>query len=272
VSELPKWTNPDGTTRKLGFDPERAKSPMAFKAEINWVEIPDVPDSELIPFDLFDNPKFPIRIKDQGSIGACTGHMVATGMERMLWQGGYGDVDLSPWFLYAYACNGIDRGAIITDVIDLAATVGTCRENLVPHGVYNPRKITQEARDDAKHWRIEIQAGKPRKWRDWIVGTHLRGTWMHSIAVNSGFDQLDRDGVPGNSPGIHNHAVVSGYGLKRTGRHGWLVKCVNSWGERWGQKGCCWLNEDAIEGTFGQAVLILSVAVKNELNPPKVAE
>lgn len=269
---LPDWTTPDGKPRKLGFDPERAKSPMTFRADVQWMDIPDVPDSELVPFDLFTNPNFWVRIKDQGSIGACTGHMAATGMERMLWQANYRPVSLSPWYLYSLACGGVDRGAVITDVIDLAAAVGTCREALVPRGTYNPRTLSSEAKADAKNWRIEIKAGKPKTWRDWIVGTHLRATMMHSVPVNSGFDQLDRDGVPNNSPGVHNHAVCSGFGLKKTARQGWVVKTANSWGTAWGQKGCFWTSESTIEGDYGQAVLIMSMTVQRDLNPPKVAE
>lgn len=268
---LPDWTNPDGTIRKLGFDTEKAKAPMSFRAEIDWVDIPDIPDSELVAFDLFENPEFPVTIKDQGRWGACTGHMLATGMERMLWQAGYGDINLSAFFPYAIACKGIDRGAVISDVIDIGANLGVCRENLVPHGTIDPRRLSKEAREDAKGWRIEIKAGKPRRWRDWISATHLRATIMHSVAVNTKFDELDADGAPDNVPGIHNHAVVSGFGLKKTRRYGWMPKCVNSWGLRWGWNGCCWLSEDTIAGDWGQSIVILSVKVKPELNPPKVA-
>lgn len=269
MSDVPTWETPDGKERKLGFNPDRMAKPFRMNALVRLTDIPDFPDSEIVPFDLADNPSFAYRVKDQGSIGACTGYAMTAGMERLLWQSGYGNVRLSPDFLYALACNGIDRGAYLDQVCDIAATTGTPEERFVKARTFDPRKLTAEAKADAANWKVELTVAIPQTWRQFVNAVNARGVVYHSVAVNSNFDTLDTYGVPGNRSGVHNHAVLSGFGLKRTTKWGWQLKMPNSWSEKWGQKGFAWLAEKNIAGTMGQAIAIFSVNVKRDLNPPE---
>lgn len=270
MSDLPIVTTPDGTERKLGFNPDGKKKPVAFATKVTSVDVPDFPDSEIVPFDLAENKSFGYRVKDQFAEGACTGFGLASVMELMLWRAGYGNFTLSPWFLYAIACNGIDRGAYLDQVTDIATKTGTCEDKFVPARTINPRKLTKAARDDAANWRVEATVALPKTWKQLRDCCNARYGLYHSIHADNGLNTLDREGVPNNGPGTHNHAIASGFGLKRSARHGWLVKAPNSWSEKWGQRGYMWESEDTIAGSQGQFIAIVSLKVKRDLNPPSI--
>lgn len=270
MSDLPTVTTPDGTERKLGFNPEGKARPVSFSVKLRTAEVPDFPDSEIRPFDLANNKSFKYQVKDQFAEGACTGFGLASTMELMLWRAGYGNFKLSPWFLYAIACNGVDRGSYLDLVTDIATKTGTCEDKLVPPRTINPRKLTKAAWDDAKNWRIEATIALPKTFKQLRDCSNARYGLYHSIHADSGLNKLDREGVPDNRPGTHNHAIASGFGLKLSPRHGWLIKSVNSWGEKWGNKGFMWLSEDSVAGSFGQFIAIVSLKVKRDLNPPKI--
>jgi hypothetical protein len=272
VSDLPIVVTPDGTERKLGFNPDQKKKPVSFHTKVKKVEIPDFPDSELVPYDLAENKSFTYRVKDQFAEGACTGFGLASTMERALWQAGYGNHILSPWFLYAIACNGIDRGSYLDKVCDIATKTGTCLDRYVPPRTINPRVLTAAAREDAKNWQVELSVALPETFKQLRDCANARYPLYHSIHADSGLNTLDRDGVPNNRPGIHNHAIASGFGLKNTRSDGWVIKAPNSWSEKWGHKGFMWLGEGNLAGDFGQFIAIVSLRVKRDLNPPAIAE
>jgi hypothetical protein len=270
MSDLPVVVTPDGTERKLGFNPEQREKPVAFSPLMREVEVPDFPDSEMVPFDLAKVASFRYRIKDQFAEGACTGFGMASCMERMLWQAGYGDIVLSPWFLYAIECNGVDRGGYLDSVCRIATETGTCEDHFVPPRTINPRKLPRTAWDDAANWKVELTVALPKTWRQLTSCVNARWMIYHSLHADSGINTLDSTGTPGNKPGPHNHAVSTGFGLKQTSRWGWQTKMANSWSEKWGNKGYCWLAEKNIAGSYGQFIAIVSVKVKRDLNPPEV--
>lgn len=270
MSDLPVIVTPDGTERKLGFNPEGKKKPVAFKTRISTVEVPDFPDSEIQPFDLARNRSFSYKVKDQFAEGACTGFGLASAIELTLWRAGYGNFVMSPWFLYAIECGGIDRGGYVDSVADIAGKYGICEDKHVPHRTINPKKIPKPAWDDAKNWILDAKIAIPRSFKQLRDCANARYALYHSIHADSGLNNLDREGVPDNASGTHNHAIASGFGLKLSKKYGWLIKSPNSWGEKWGNKGYMWLAEDNIAGNFGQFIAIVSLRVKRDLNPPKI--
>jgi len=243
---VPNWSLPDGTTTKLGNHVPPGRVMRV------GLKLPDIPDSELREFDLTTNPDWRVKVKNQGSFGACNGHAAATSLEIARYINGLDYVPLSSWLVYADLCQGWDRGSIIADALKHLSNIGTCEESLVPHGTIQPRRVSAEARADAGRFRIEI-GYDIETHRDLVIATHLRKPQNFSVPVNSNFNTLDAEGVPGNRPGAHNHAVCGGLGLKRSTKHGWLVKTQNSWGEQWGQGGFFWAAERTTQGSYPDA-------------------
>lgn len=270
MSDLPVIVMPDGTERKLGFNPEGKKKPVSFKTRISTVEVPDFPDSEIVPFDLARNRSFSYKVKDQFAEGACTGFGLASAIELTLWRAGYGNFVMSPWFLYAIECNGVDRGGYLDSVADIAGKHGVCQDRFVPPRTINPKKIPKPAWEDARNWILDAKVALPKTFKQLRDCANARYALYHSIHADSGLNSLSSEGIPNNRPGPHNHAIASGFGLKLSQREGWVIKAPNSWGEKWGHKGYMWLGEDNVAGSNGQFIAIVSLKVKRDLNPPKI--
>lgn len=259
IDGVPNWSLPDGTTTKLGNHvPHERVVRVSLK-------LPDIPDSELREFDLTANPDWPVKIKNQGSFGACNGHAAATSLEIARYIAGLDHVPLSPWLIYADLCQGWDRGSNIGEALKHLSNVGTCPEHLVPHGTIQPRRVSAEARAEVLRFRIEI-GFELNSFRDLIVASFLRIPFNFSVPVNANFNQLDAEGVPGNRPGAHNHAMCGGFGLKRSTKHGLLFPALNSWGELWGIRGKCNISERNLEGTFSDNYGV-SAVISDPKNP-----
>lgn len=264
-----QWTTPDGERRHLGcFEPPPGY--MAVRTE----KIPDVPESEWREFDYYEDvPGFEqfAVIENQGSYGACNAYAACTSLSLAAWIAGYDWTRLDPWYLYGVLSGGVDRGSIISDAVKMLMSTGTCRAGMVPYGTMNPARRSAEAHADAKNHQIEITLGKIETHRDLCIATHMRWPGNHSVPVNSSFDTLDSDGVPGNRPGPHNHAVTYGFGLKKTIKNGWIVQDVNSWSEKWGRKGRFWVAERTTQGYYPDSYCIMAVRFLNYPEPQRVA-
>lgn len=272
MSDLPVIVTPDGTERKLGFNPDQKARPVSFATRVKQVEVPDFPDSEIRPFDLEESKSFKLDVKDQTTFGACTGFSISSIIARLSWQAGYGNFRFSPWYPYSKAAKGVDRGAYLDQVVDIVTKDGICDDRFVPYGTIDPKKLSKEAKADAANWKIELTVALPETWKQIRDCVNARWSVYHSVHADNGFNRLNEAGIPQNSPGTHNHAVWTGLGLKRTSRYGDLLKMQNSWSTKWGIRGCAWINEDVIAGYYGQFIAIVSVNVKRDLNPPKVVD
>ena len=142
---LDKWVLPNGQIVSLG----NTEPPVDLILPVRGV-LPDVPEHKWQEFDLRKDTSYPVKIKNQGSYGACNGHAAASSLEDARYIAGLGYVPLSAWLVYADLCNGVDRGSSIAEALTLLQKSGTCDDALVPHGVINPRRIDAGARENAK--------------------------------------------------------------------------------------------------------------------------
>lgn len=262
MSDLEPWVTPDGETRYLGHKPSTLLLSTSF-------QLPDIPDSELREFDFRDDPKYPVKIKDQDGKGACNGHAAASSYEDACYIAGLPYVPISAWSIYAPLCDGWDVGSSIADAFVLLRDEGAAEESLVEYGTINPRKLTKAALDDRANHRIEIGC-KLNSFREMCIAAHLRMPFNFSVPVNSRFNNLDDDGVPQNQPGPHNHAVSGGFALKRSKRYGLILPTRNSWKTTWGWNGYFNTASKTVEGSWFDAYCVLAVVTAPKYQQPKL--
>jgi hypothetical protein len=216
---------PDGHSRPLGNLPRTGPPP------VSTAPLVAIPEGQWVEFD----EPTPAPVKDQDGYGACNGFAATTAFEQQRYVQGKPHVVVSPWYVYAILCNGIDRGSIIADALKLMADRGSPPDPLVPYGTIRPARLSADAHAQAKRFRIEI--GRPiRNFAQLMTAVQLRRPCNFSVRVGAGFDRLDSHGVVGYSAGWGNHAVATAFGAKRT-PNGWALKFQNSWSARWGRAG-----------------------------------
>jgi hypothetical protein len=229
---LPVHVDSTGHARPLGNKP----TPHSFHVPVQSYVAGVVPEIDYVPFEL----ETPAKVLNQDGIGACNGHGAGSSVEVARWIAGMPHVDLSPWYIYAILCNGYDRGSNIGEALTLLTKQGTCPFADVPYGTYDPKRIPEIAHANAKRFKIEI--GAPlQTWEELCSAAQRREPFNFSVRVGRSFDKLNRDGVCGVDPGIGNHAVMGGLGMKRLASGEWAIKWQNSWGETWGQDGFAWV-------------------------------
>ena len=263
MTNLLGWVTPDGETRYLGNHESTLKLATG-------KQLPDIPESEWKEFDLRDDLKYPIKIKDQNGKGACNGHAAASSLEIARYVSGADYVPLSPWLVYADLCNGWDVGSNIAEALVYLESKGTCTESLVPYGTINPSRIPANARTDAQRFKVEI-GYRLNTFRDLCIASQLRMPFNFSVPVNSGFNTLDKYDRPQNRSGPHNHAVTGGVFMKRLPNGEWVIGMPNSWGVRWGRQGYCSIGERNVEGRGWDAYCVSATVADPSNLPPILA-
>ena len=264
MSELEQWRLPDGSETFLGNHAPEAHHILPVRGNL-----PDTPESEWREFDMRTVPGYPVKIKDQGSYGACNGHAAASSLEIARYIAGLTHRDLSPWIIYADLCGGWDRGSSIAQALTELQQKGTCEDSFVPHGTINPRRITSAARENAKQYRIEI-GHTINNFREMCIAAQLRMPFNFSVPVNSGFNSLDQYDRPQNRSGWHNHAVTGGMSMRKLPTGDWVIGMQNSWDISWGRKGYCSIGEKNIQGSGFDAYTVAAVTYDPQDPAPKV--
>jgi hypothetical protein len=81
-----------------------------------------------------------------------------------------------------------------------------------------------------------------------------------SVCVGEPWMHLDVEGVPGLVYGQANHAIFLGGGVRKSKRHGWMVRHVGSWGRNWGHAGFGWYTEAHFNASkLGEAYAVQGV-------------
>lgn len=195
----------------------------------------------------FAGPVFNLEVEGDNSYVAegigvhnCNGHAAATSGEASRYVSGMPPVDLSAWYVYAILCNGVDRGSMILDALELMSSDGCAPESLVKYGIINPRSLTSQAHTAAPNYKIEI-GSRITNYLELGTAVQRQESINLAVCVGNSFNNLNSDGVPGLGRGYCNHAVHVGMGMKRAKDGSWLVKMQNSWTTQWGENGFCWL-------------------------------
>lgn len=234
-SILPAVPDHSGYMRPLGFIPGDERRMSAVPAYADTTEL--IPEKDWEPFDEWPSV---IKIKDQDGRGACNGHAAATTAEMARYVAGMDHVDLSAWYVYAILCNGIDRGSMILDALELLETKGVAPESDVKYGIINPRQLTTTAHTSAARFKIE-KGARITTYEELITAVLRRESINLAVCVGNSFNNLDGDGAPGLGSGWCNHAIGVGFGLKRSNSGLWFPKMINSWSEKWGMDGFAYL-------------------------------
>lgn len=260
-----------GMDRVLGHVPPKKRHNVSSAA---YGSIRLIPESEWVEFDLREDSSFTeaVPILDQGRFGACNGHAAASSLMAARWLAGMTPVELSPWFVYAILCNGVDQGSNIGQALTLLSDKGTPRFSSVPYGTINPRVLTAANYAEALDHKVEI--GTPAKtFAELMTLTQLRIQFNYSIRVGRNFNSLDSEGCPPVEPGAGNHAIYGGFAAKRMPNGKWKIGWQNSWRKTWGQDGYAWFHEGHIaRQTWFEAYGVQAAvdSANDPLNPPKV--
>jgi hypothetical protein len=199
------------------------------------------------------------RIMDQGQTSGCVGHGCAAGMEIVWRQLGNPPQTFAPFFIYGLVNHGQDQGASISEALVALKQSGAAPLADVPPGQMFQQQFSQQAFNNAKRFRI-AQAYKCGSFEEICQAINVGFTVPLGIYVGSNFPQLDSEGVaPLPAGGGGGHCLL-GCGLKQSQRYGWVIKVQNSWGQRFGLNGFCYLQKDhfsrmqpdafAIQATF----------------------
>jgi hypothetical protein len=253
----------NGIPRVLGWVPPTDAQPTLMSA------LPQLPQDA---WQEFEFSGVPTVVKDQGSYGACNGHAAASTLELCRWIGigTASAIELSAWFVYAKLCGGWDRGSNIGDALVLMQGTGTCLDTYVPHGTINPNRLSTQAKADAQNHKIAL-GGKLESWDDICNAVQLRRPCNISVTAGRNWSDVDANGVPPVNPGLGNHAVAVGWGMRRTANGDWQIKMQNSWSTKWGVGGYCWLTRAHWETQNGrEAYFVEASTVQPGTEPPVV--
>lgn len=263
--------NAGGMDRVLGHVPPKKRHNVS---SAPYGSIKPIPESECVEFDLREDASFlaAVPMLDQGQRGACNGHGAVSSKQAARWLAGMTPVDLSPWFVYAILCNGVDQGSNIGEALKLLSKTGTCKFGSVPWGTINPRVLTAANYAEALNYRVEI--GTPAKtFADLLTLAQLRIPFNFSIRVGANFNNLDSEGCPPVSPGPGNHAIYGGFAVKRMKNGKLAIGLQNSWRKAWGWDGYAWFHEGHIaRQTWFEAYGVQAAVdtANDPSNPPKV--
>lgn len=212
-------------------------------------------------------------INDQGRVGGCAGASTTQAMMRDRALRGKPFEKLSWAMTYDLVNRGRDRGAVITDIIPKLQIVGTCTESIYPTAKFNTN-FPPDVLATASRFRLG-KALTLSTFDEMATAIQLGFIVPFPFCVGNGFENFDRNGICGFTPGPGNHAVhADSLILLPNGQ--WVLRLCNSWGVNWGpwKDGTCFIAEKHIEsaGAADDAYCHMSETVdpQDSNAPPKV--
>lgn len=187
-----------------------------------------------------------VKIKNQGGVGSCVAHALAEVVEWHAIHEGTSDESRSTDFIYGNRRNTAYKnvGMVVREAIASIVKYGDCLEVELPGNHEVPKSIeifeknVDSLRDIAYPYRfsayVRLNGEKEIKTALMNYGpVVIVAPWFEDIHYDNGvLDSASRANAGGS------HCMVI-YGWDADG---WLVQ--NSWGIRWGNKGCCTMPYD----------------------------
>jgi Papain family cysteine protease len=228
--------------------------------------ISKIPRSQWVEVDY---SQYAGAVYDQGQQGSCAGHMLASQMNLIWSMHGRTPKRFSPCFAYGMVNGGRDQGAVISDLLKLIKTDGICLESTVGPGKWQPSSWPANARAEAKRFTAE-KAEELQGFDE--IATALQYGDPVGIGVFTGnrFEPNASGILPDLSGTGGGHAMCV-TGLRNINGK-WYLIVKNSWAERWGVSGYCYMPESFFQ-KWHEAYRIL-VAKDDPENPeaPPVAK
>jgi uncharacterized tellurite resistance protein B-like protein len=193
-------------------------------------------------------------VEDQRTTSSCAANAVAGAYEylvrRHLGEDGY---DVSRLFIYynGRAVDGVegeDGGSVIGSLIEALRELGACSEETWP---FDEARVNEEPSDEAyqeaAHFLVEDNALVATDLDAWRAVLAEGYPIVFGIALFESFDRQRRPGlVPMPSPDEVAREEHSGHAMLAVGYSDrdrvFIVR--NSWGERWGDRGYCYIPYD----------------------------
>lgn len=267
VSNLPAIKDDQGIWRVLGCLPETQESKTKFATfGTAMMNAAGLDQSQWQEIDLaWYNPP----VLDQGLTSACVGHSACGGMHMCWLQSGRPLVPFNPYFVYGLINGGRDQGAMISDALQALMQYGICEKDALPSGMMFQNQFPQSAFENAAKYKL-IKAYHCGSFEE-ICGAITMGfVCPLGIMVGSNFPQLDAEGVaPLPRGGQGGHAIL-GCGLKKSSRYGWLIKILNSWSDRFGMRGYCYIHKGHFRSMNPDAFAIQQISSTDESIPVAV--
>jgi hypothetical protein len=193
------------------------------------------------------------KIYNQKNQGSCVGQGSVGGLRTKRIIQGFQDVDLSPWDVYARINGGRDNGAVVSDSLQ-ELEKGVCTETACPPMAIYPRLYDQnKAKAERPRFRI-TRAETVNNYKE--VGTALQYNEIvvFGTMVGGNFDPAS-NGVIGPRRGNGGGHCMYAIDVINIGGEMYIV-VINSWGEKWGLNGICYLHQSYFEGRYFDAYCI----------------
>jgi len=212
------------------------------------------------------------RILDQDGQGSC---VAASGVASVMLcrvQTGLKDVELSIGSLYGQINDGVDGGSTLDRSITALTKVGCCPVSLIPHYEWHPSRWPRNWKEEAKKYRITESYDCTNF--DEICSAILSGFAVsYGIPVTRGFvEDVSKDGfVPEKVVNVVGLHALLGVGLKQHNGQ-WWIETQNSWGEKWGKSGTCYVPESYFKTRYGVdawAIRVTTFSAKDNQNGNK---
>ncbi len=248
----------DGRDRVLGLVPSQIHCP-SLMAAIPQTTGQIIPESALIEYE--DWPVC-LPVLDQGNWNACTYFSSTQALLYGRYESGQSYIALDPMWPYLKVTNGQNVGTNLIESSLMLSQFGVPPVNTPPHIVIQ----------EAERFRFEISE-QFTTYLQILSAVARRRAVVGSVCVGDPWMHLDGEGVPGVVKGRANHAIFLGGGVRKSPRHGWMVRHVGSWGRSWGNAGFGWYTEAHFNASvYGEAYGVQGVHEDLAIDvPPMVA-